>query len=49
MKTTRPETTIALAVGTTIAFFLIQMAGRPGVADLIGGFVPARVDGLVVA
>ncbi|NIJ06833.1 membrane associated rhomboid family serine protease [Sphingomonas vulcanisoli] len=48
MKTARPETTIAVAAVTVIAFFLVQATGQVPLADMLGGFVSARFDGLVI-
>jgi membrane associated rhomboid family serine protease len=39
--------TQAIAVGTAIAFFLLWIAGWLDVASILGGFIPARVSGLV--
>ncbi|WP_174274724.1 rhomboid family intramembrane serine protease [Sphingomonas bacterium] len=48
MKTRPPETTIALAVATVASYFLIAATGQANQAALLGGFIPARIAGLIV-
>ena len=48
MKTAAPRATVALAAATGAAFILLSAALRGTVGEAVGGFIPARLSGLVV-
>ncbi len=48
MKTAPPRMTITLAAITAGSFFLLAALGKTGVAGLVAGFIPARLEGLIV-
>ena len=48
MKTAPPRMTATIAAVTIASFVLLEWMGKLGVAAAVGGFIPARLSGLVV-
>ena len=44
----RAPATVALAAATTAASVLLMLSGTVGLAAILGGFLPARFEGLVI-
>lgn len=49
MPTPRTPATNAIALATAAIFFLLLLFGLSDAADMAGGFVPARFNGLVIS
>lgn len=48
MKTAPPRMTITLGAIVTVSYFIIAAMGKTDVAAAIGGFIPARLSGLII-
>lgn len=49
MKTAAPQATVTIAVATAVSYALVTLFARDQSAAFLGGFVPARLDGLRIA
>ena len=49
MKVAQPQATMTLAVATAVAYALVILFARNDHAAFLGGFVPARIEGLQIA
>ena len=49
VKTAAPQATVTIAVATAVSYALVVLFAREPYAVLLGGFIPARIDGLRIA